>query len=237
MSNKHPNSRRIVRMRVSRGVLALFGATVLAVGAAGASGGQTRNHAKAAAETEPGPPEKNLGSRSAPIVLEVFSDYSCPVCRSFYEGSIRPMLDDYIATGKIYLIHRDFPLADATGRPILGHEHSRQAALYVNAAARIGKFQEVDAALYDKQGIWVRDGSVDAVVAAVLSPRDMKRVREMVESGKVDSYVDSDRALGMARGVRSTPTIYMTVHGRTDILPGNVSYSLLKRYFDEQLQR
>jgi hypothetical protein len=95
----------------------------------------------------------------------------------------------------------------------------------------------VDAALYDKQPVWTRDGSVDAVVAAVLSPRDMKRVREMVEGGKVDSYVDSDRALGVARGVRSTPTIYMTLHGRTDILPGNVSYSLLKRYFDEQLQK
>ena len=219
-------------MRVSRGVLALFGATVLAVGAAAANSTQTRNHAKAAAETEPGPPEKNLGSRNAPIVLEVFSDYSCPMCRQFYEGSIRPMLDDYLASGKIYLIHRDFPLLG-----VAGHEHSRQAALYVNAAARIGKFQEVDAALYDKQGVWTRDGNVDAVVAAVLSPRDMKRVREMVESGKVDSYVDGDRALGMARGVRSTPTIYVTAHGRTDVLPGNVSYSLLRRYFDEQLQK
>jgi hypothetical protein len=65
----------------------------------------------------------------------------------------------------------------------------------------------------------------------------MKRVREMVQSGKVDSYVDSDRNLGLARGVRSTPTIYVTVHGRTDVLPGNVSYNLLRRYFDEELAK
>jgi protein-disulfide isomerase len=95
----------------------------------------------------------------------------------------------------------------------------------------------VDAALYDKQSQWVRDGNVDGVVAAVLSPRDMKRVREMVEGGKVDSYVDSDKALGTAKRVTSTPTIYVTAHGRTELVPGNVSYSLLRRYLDEQLSR
>jgi len=219
-------------MRLWRVVLAVAGITALAVGAAGAPSRQTRNHAKPAAESEPGPPDKTLGSRNAPIVMEVFSDYSCPVCRSFYAGVIRPMLDDYVATGKVYLIHRDFPLI---GVP--GHEHSREAALYQTAAARIGKFQEVDAALYDKQAEWTRNGNVDAVVAAVLSPRDMKRVRELVQGGKVDSYVDSDRNLGLARGVRSTPTIYVTVHGRTDVLPGNASYSLLRRYFDEELSK
>jgi len=219
-------------MRLWRGLAAVVGAFALAATVAGAGGGQTRPQAKAAAEAEPGPPEKSLGSRSAPIVMEVFSDYSCPVCRSFYFGNIRPMLEDYVATGKLLLIHRDFPL---TG--VIGHEHSRQAALYETAAARIGKFEEVDGALYDKQVQWVRDGNVDAVVAAVLSSRDMKRVREMVEGGKVDSYVDSDKALGTAKRVSSTPTIYVTAHGRTELVPGNVSYSLLRRYLDEQLQK
>ena len=63
-------------MRVSKGVLALFGATALAMGVAGATGSQTRNHAKPAAETEPGPPEKNLGSRTAPITLKGTRFYS-----------------------------------------------------------------------------------------------------------------------------------------------------------------
>ena len=176
--------------------------------------------------------EKSLGSPNAPIQIEVFSDYSCPVCRMFFQGVIRPMLDDYISTGKVYLIHRDFPL---TG--VIGHEHSREAALYETAAARIGRFQEVDAALYEKQPEWTRDGNVDAVVASVLSAKEMKRVREMVQGGQVDSYVNSDRSLGDSKGVRSTPTIYVTVRGRTEVLPGNVSYTLLRRYLDEQLQK
>ena len=219
-------------MRFWKAVTAVVAAFTLASAVAGAGAAQTRQPAKKVAETEPGPPEKSLGSPSAPIVMEVFSDYSCPVCRAFYEGAIRPLLADYVATGKVYLIHRDFPL---TG--VVGHDYSRKAALYETAAARIGKFEEVDAAIYDKQPTWVRDGNVDAVVAAVLSPKDMKRVREMVEGGKVDSYVDSDKAMGTAKRVNSTPTIYVTAHGKTELVPGNVSYSLLRRYLDEQLQK
>lgn len=219
-------------MRFWSGLAAFGAAMALAATVSGAGARQTRQQAKPAAEVEPGPPDKSLGSSSAPIVMEVFSDYSCPVCRSFYIGAIRPLLEDYVAAGKLRIIHRDFPL---TGVP--GHEHSRQAALYETAAARIGKFEEVDAALYDKQAVWSHDGSVDAVVAAVLSPRDLARVREMVQNGKVDSYVDSDKALGTSKRVSSTPTIYVTAHGRTELVPGNVSYSLLRRFLDEQLQR
>jgi len=201
-------------------------ATSLAFGA-----GQSAAHTKPAAAAEEGPPEKTLGSRNAPIVMEVFSDYSCPMCKSFYLGAVRRLLESYIPEGKVYLIHRDFPL-----RGVIGHEHSREAANYANAAACIGKFREVDSALYERQEVWTRDGSVDATVAAVLTPREMKQVRALVASGKMDSYIESDYNLGSSKGVRSTPTIYITAHGKTDVLPGNLSYALLKRYIDEQLQ-
>jgi protein-disulfide isomerase len=210
--------------------LAMVVAVACFASAAWAADKQSRPAPKRAAATEEGPPNKALGSPAAPIVMEVFSDYSCPVCKSFYMNSVRPLLDDYVAAGKVYLIHRDFPL-----KGVIGHEHSREAAQYVNAAARIGRFQEVDAALYDKQEVWVRNGNVEAVVAAVLNPREIKRVKEMVDSGKLDTYIDSDYALGNSKGVRSTPTIYVTAHGKTDLVPGNVSYSLLKRYLDGQL--
>jgi protein-disulfide isomerase len=177
--------------------------------------------------------------------MEVFSDYSCPACRGFYVNAIRPLLDDYVATGKVYLIHRDFPL-----KGVVGHEHSREAALYANAAAEIGRFQEVDAALYDKQPVWSctngRNSSgascspgetVDATVASVLTPTEMKHVRKLVEGGKLEPYIDSDQALGNQKGVHQTPSIYVTAHSVTYPLPaGGVSYSLLKKFLDEQLR-
>jgi protein-disulfide isomerase len=224
-------------MRSWRGVAASVAAVALLAGTAWAARTQTGAHAKpASTAADEGPPDKSLGSRNAPIVMEVFSDYSCPVCKMFYMRAVRPMLESYVADGRVYLIHRDFPL-----RGVVGHEHSREAAEYANAAARIGRFQEVDAALYDRQEIWTRGGSpsatVDATVAAVLTPRDMKRVRELVASGKLDTYIDSDYALGNLKSVRATPTIFITANGKTYPLPGNVSYELLKQFLNEQLQK
>jgi protein-disulfide isomerase len=42
----------------------------------------------------PAAPLKSYGSSSAPITMEVFSDYECPSCRSLYETTLRPMIND-----------------------------------------------------------------------------------------------------------------------------------------------
>src|ERR1700758_5574834 len=87
----------------------------------------TKAHAKpAAAESLPAP-MKAIGTKSAPITMEVFSDYQCPACRAFFENTLRFMINDYVASGKVYLVHRDFPL------PM--HPYSMDAARWANAAA------------------------------------------------------------------------------------------------------
>jgi len=65
-------------------------------------------------------PLKSLGSKTAPITVEVFSDFQCPSCKRLYQETLRPLMDNYVSAGKVYLVHRDFPL------PM--HNHSREAA-------------------------------------------------------------------------------------------------------------
>jgi protein-disulfide isomerase len=55
-------------------------------------------------------PLKSMGSREAPITIEVFSDYQCPQCRVFYLDTARQLMQSYIPAGKVYYVHRDFPL-------------------------------------------------------------------------------------------------------------------------------
>ena len=76
-------------------------------------------------------PHKAFGSKSAPITMEVFSDFQCPACKTLFTATNRQLMDNYVSTGKVYLIHRDFPL------PM--HAHSVVAARYGRAAAQIGK--------------------------------------------------------------------------------------------------
>lgn len=183
----------------------------------------------AAAETSSG---KALGSRGAPVTVEVFSDFQCPACRALYRTTLRPLMDNYVAAGKVYLIHRDFPLEQT-------HKHARLAARYANAAAKIGKFEKAEEALYARQDFWSVDGNVDGALALMMTPAEMKRIRQIVrEPTKLDTDINQDIQLGGKVPVRSTPTIVVTHRGKTYPLPpGGVTYSLLRQFIDDLLKR
>ena len=166
-----------------------------------------------------------FGSKSAPIVMEVFSDFQCPACKTLYMSTNRALLDNYVTTGKVYLIHRDFPL------PM--HAHSRVAAQYARAAAHIGKFEPVEQTLFENQEKWEQTGDVDGTVAAVLTPAEMNRVRALVKSGSVDTLIQKDVALGNTDRVSQTPTTIFHAKGQTFPYAGGMSYDILRNFLDQ----
>lgn len=184
---------------------------------------------KAAAAALPLAPVKTLGSKSAPIVMEVFSDYQCPACGQLYLQTLRQVIDNDVAAGRVYLVHRDYPL------PI--HKYSREAARWANAAAEIGKFEKVEDALYTKREAWENNGNIEAVVAAVLSPAELKKARALVQGGKLDTVIEKDIALGNTFRVQSTPHTVVTCRGQLYPVVGIVSYSILRRFFDDLLRQ
>ncbi len=170
---------------------------------------------------------KSLGTKNAPITMEVFSDFQCPACRELYLATVRPVIDNYVSAGKVYLIHRDMPL------PM--HQHSREAARYANAAARMRKMEKVVAALFEKQANWTADGNVDGAVAKVLTPAEMKQVRKLVNGGTLDAGIDMDVARGTQFSVIQTPTTIITYKGQTYPVVGVVSYTMLKTFLEQLL--
>jgi protein-disulfide isomerase len=175
---------------------------------------------------------KSAGSHDAPVTIEVFSDYQCPQCRIFYLDTARQLMDTYIPAGKVYYVHRDFPLSM--------HSHSREAARWASAAAIAGVFPTAEQALYSKQDEWGATGKIEDALASALSPADMKKVRtiEATEGAQIDAAIAKDMALGESRGVNGTPSIYVFHKGQmTPLPPGGVNYSLLKQYIDYLLQQ
>jgi protein-disulfide isomerase len=172
---------------------------------------------------------KAWGSKSAPITLEVFSDYQCPACRQLYFETLRPLIQNYVSSGKVYLIHRDMPL------PM--HPYSRVAARYANAAARLKKLEMATEAIYRGQELWGANGDVDAVLATVLTPAEMKRVRDLVNGGTLEPGIDADVALAGKFRVQSTPTSVLTFRGQSHPITGVMSYSILKQYLDDLLSK
>lgn len=176
--------------------------------------------------------QRCLGSNpNAPILIEVFSDYQCPACRDFYLQTTRPLLAEYANTGKVCIVYYEFPLRN--------HPYARQAARYGEAAARLGptKWIQVTDALYAFQSQWAADGKLEEVVAGALSAKDMVQVRKWQTDPKLEAEIDRDIAQGTQRGVRSTPTVFLTANGKTERVPPGVQYPILRRYLDSLLER
>ncbi len=174
-------------------------------------------------------PHKAFGSKNAPVVMEVFSDFQCPACKTLFLTTNRQLMDNYVSTGKVYLIHRDFPL------PM--HAYSRVAARYARAAAEIGKIEPVEKALFENQEKWEQSGDVDGTVAAVLSSADMTKVRALVKGGTLEPLIDKDVQLGQMYRVSQTPTTVFHSKGQTYPYSSAMSYEILHQFLDQLLSQ
>jgi protein-disulfide isomerase len=174
-------------------------------------------------------PHEALGSKSAPIVMEVFSDFQCPACKTLFTSTNRQLMDNYVSTGRVYLIHRDFPL------PM--HAHSRVAAQYSRAAAQIGKLESVEDVLFQNQEKWEQTGDVDGTIATVLSSSEMAKVRALVKGGTLDAAIAKDQALGQGYRVNQTPTTVFHANGQTFPYAGVMNWEILKQFLDQLLSQ
>lgn len=172
---------------------------------------------------------KESGSPTAPVTVEIYTDYECPACRALYMETLPSLNADFVATGKIHLIHRDFPLPQ--------HQYSKTATRYANAAGMIGKYDLVANQLFVTQPEWSQSGNVDGTVAKVLQGADLEKVRTLV---KTDSHLDDSVAQDVAIAnnqdhLNQTPTIVIVAKGKRDVISGGMPYSILKQYLNQKL--
>ncbi|MGH9737698.1 MAG: thioredoxin domain-containing protein [Candidatus Acidiferrales bacterium] len=223
-----------------RSALALAAFSIVVLGATLQASPRVHTARARAKAIEPlAAPVKSYGSSSAPITMIVFTDYECPSCRALYENTLRPMINDYVASGKVYLVHHDFPLPQ--------HKYGYEAARWANAAARVGEFANVEGALYDNQDSWAADGDISKYVSAAMPMSDYRKVERLMQGCSfqdqpgtcpLDASINADRAMGEQIPVRATPTYVIVYKGRR--LPaanGAVSWPILKQFFDSLLSQ
>ena len=176
---------------------------------------------------------RSMGDPAAPILFEIYSDFSCPACKHLHDFTLPAIIQDYVRTGKAYLIFREFPL------DIPAHKYSRPAAALAVAAARIGKYQTVSDALFRDQQAWGESGKVWDIVAAVLTPEERKKVQALATDPSVLAAVQNDVDRGrqaMASHVQ-TPTLMVTYKLRQQPWTQFSDYSLFRGYIDALLKK
>lgn len=171
---------------------------------------------------------KESGSPAAPLACEIYADFECPACAIFYRDTYPQLVSQYVDTGKVRIVHRDFPLPQ--------HPHARLAARYANAAGELGEYDKVFRRLFETQAQWSGNGNIEAAIAPVLTPSMLARIHEIVANDpKADQSIKLDILKATAGDqLTQTPTlVVVTPDGQRHKLSGAPSFAILSQYLDE----
>jgi protein-disulfide isomerase len=142
-----------------------------------------------------------LGRADAPLTLVEFTDLECPYCRSFHVATFARIKREYIDTGQVRFVSRDFPLDF--------HPNARPAAQAVRCAGEQGKFWEM------RHHVTVNAGALNGALYERLAGElglDLPRFSTCAASDSHREAIDRDVAEGMSAGVTGTPSFVL---GRT----------------------
>ena len=161
------------------------------------------------------------GAANAPVTMIEFSDFQCPFCGRFFEDAYPQIKKDYIDTGKVQLIFRNFPLTSI-------HPNAQPAAEAAECADEQGKFWQYHDQLFTNQAMlsvenykqWAKDLGLDT-----------KKFNDCVDTHKYASKVSKDESDGQAAGVDGTPAFF--VNGA--LISGAQPYGAFKAAIDAAL--
>lgn len=167
------------------------------------------------------------GNRIAKVAVIEHSDFQCPYCGRFAREILPELEKGYVATGKVLLAFRQFPLTI--------HAFAEKAAEAAECAGRQGRFWEMHDRLFVNQQ-QLDAASLQAHAKALqLGPK----VFEACLAGEAADKVKQDTETGKALLVTGTPTFFIgTIQpdGRVKVVQ-RVSGALPLAQFEAALDR
>ena len=185
-----------------------------------------RDYAKA------GPPKPyTMGNPAAPVVIEEFADFECPVCGSFATVTEPDVRKNIVNAGLAYYKYYDFPL------PM--HHNTVLASNAAACADEQGKFWQMHDQLFAGQDAWGLNPDGATQVTDNPTPvfegyakslgLNSAQFNQCFESKKYKSRVDANAAEGFRRNVNQTPTFF--INGK--MFAGSIPYDMLKKAVDD----
>ena len=139
-----------------------------------------------------------LGSKTAKVTIVEFSDYECPFCGRHFEQTYPQLKKDYIDTGKVQLVFKDFPLSF--------HPQAQKAAESARCAGEQGKYWEMHDKLFsNQQSLSVENEKKWAKELGL----NTAKFDSCLDSGKYASAVQADSNYGQSIGVSGTPAFFI----------------------------
>ena len=171
-----------------------------------------------------------MGKDSATVTIIEFTDYQCPFCARHFSETYGKIKADYVDTGKVRYVVRDYPLGF--------HPHAQKAAEASECADEQGKFAEMHDKLFAGSATW--SSLPDALPTFKQYASDLKlnasTFNDCLDSGKFKDEVLGDLADGSAAGISGTPGFWiLSDDGQSKQISGAYPYETFKAAFDEML--
>jgi protein-disulfide isomerase len=165
--------------------------------------------------------EMALGDRNAPFTLIEFASMSCPHCAEFHAQTLPLLKAEYIDTGKLRLVFREFPLDQPA---MMGAVLARCAG-----PARYFPFLEV---LFRSQAQWVTQPDVIGALTRIgeLGGVSAAQFQACIADRELSAGILQTRLTAEQDfGVNSTPTF--SIGGRK--INGALPYAQFKQIIDD----
>ena len=167
-----------------------------------------------------------LGDPNAPVTLIEWGDYQCPFCLKMFEETEVKLREDYVKTGKLKMVYRDFPLDQL-------HPFARRAAEAAECARDAEKYWAYHDLLFNRQE---EIPSMDFVAVAEELRLDTAQFKQCFDSRKYQDEVQKDYDDGIAAGVTGTPGNFIISGNFSRFLAGALPYQAFKAAIEEALQ-
>jgi len=142
--------------------------------------------------------EKVLGQADAPVTMLAFESLSCPHCATFHQGAWPQVKEQYVDTGKVRFVYRDFPTNEA----------GAIAAMMARCVPPDRYFGMIEM-LYRTQGSWLRSPNPREALrqTARLGGLTGEEFEQCVTNEELFQYIrNQQNAANAEYGVDSTPT-------------------------------
>jgi protein-disulfide isomerase len=173
------------------------------------------------------------GQDSAPVKIVELSDYQCPFCKRFVDGTEPLVASEYIAKGLVQLEFHYFAITGGNAPP-----DSNEATLAAEAAECAndqGRFWEYHYKLYAEQqgenkGAFVPERLKQFATDLGL---DRSEFDACLDSHKHIALVEEQRDQAFATGANGTPSFL--ING--ELLVGYLPFDKFRSYIDEALAK
>jgi protein-disulfide isomerase len=167
-----------------------------------------------------------MGNPNAEITILEWGDYQCTFCYKFHQDTLDVMKEDFINTGKVKLIFKDFPL---------NGPDSFLAAEASYCAEDQEKYWQYHDELYKNWGGertgWITRDSLDEFANSI--NLDLEQFNKCLDDHKYQNKVISLHEFGKKIGIDATPSFLVFNDEKIIKIRGNQPLEVFLKTFDE----